>query len=462
MFDLFRERMCGSDMPKISVIMPVYNAERYLDRALDSVLEQTLEDFEFICVNDGSTDASADILRERQMQDKRIQVYEQSNQGAGIARNMGLGHAKGEYLLFLDSDDIFHPDMFRQMYNRCVQENLDVVVCRSNRFELGREGARLPIPYALQKKLLPKKQPFRALDVQRDFFNAFVWWPWDKMFRRNFICRERLSFQGLRTTNDLYFVVTAMLLAKRISYIDEVLVSHQICNTDSLEGSREKSSKCFYEALLKVQEFLLTKGFYQHFQQDFINYCLSFSLWQVDTLHGEKHKELLNFMVRVGWPNLGVDQPRRDYFYKQADYENFCRKMGRENKKDLPCLLIYGLGAHFSDMLEWHPELAKMVTRVFDKDKQKIGLTLYSPRVTIESPEALRNLPQGTEILISAIRHLSEIKREIHRLNPGLLCKDIDLAYQEIVDRRGGQSSSRSLLRLRWLFQMLSYLLPRL
>jgi glycosyltransferase involved in cell wall biosynthesis len=92
-------------MPKVSVIIPVYNVEAYLRQCLDSVVNQTLKDIEMICVDDGSTDSSAEILKEYAKKDERIRVLTQSNSGAGAARNAGLVSAKGKWLYFLDGDD---------------------------------------------------------------------------------------------------------------------------------------------------------------------------------------------------------------------------------------------------------------------------------------------------------------------------------------------------------------------
>ena len=97
--------------PKVSVIIPVYNVEKYLGPCLDSILGQTLNNIEVICVDDGSTDRSLDILREYEKRDARVKVLTQPNTNAGAARNKGIQQARGEYLSFLDSDDHFDPTM---------------------------------------------------------------------------------------------------------------------------------------------------------------------------------------------------------------------------------------------------------------------------------------------------------------------------------------------------------------
>ena len=102
-------------MPKVSVIMPVYNASDYLARAIDCILNQTHQDIELICVNDGSTDDSLDILNEYAEKDSRIQVFSQTNQGGGAARNFALDKISGKYLYFMDSDDEIKKETFTEM-----------------------------------------------------------------------------------------------------------------------------------------------------------------------------------------------------------------------------------------------------------------------------------------------------------------------------------------------------------
>ena len=118
-------------MPKVSVIIPVYNVEKYLSECLDSVVNQTLKDIEIICVNDGSPDGSAAILEEYAQKDNRIKVITQENRGLSEARNSGLKIASGEYIAFLDSDDYIDLKFFEQLYKRGIESNSDVVVCEN-------------------------------------------------------------------------------------------------------------------------------------------------------------------------------------------------------------------------------------------------------------------------------------------------------------------------------------------
>ena len=112
-------------MTKISIIVPVYNVEKYLKECLDSLINQTLEDIEIICINDGSTDNSLAILEEYQKKDSRIKVFSQKNQGVSAARNLGIEKATGEYLTFLDSDDRLELNTCEILYKETIAKNSD-------------------------------------------------------------------------------------------------------------------------------------------------------------------------------------------------------------------------------------------------------------------------------------------------------------------------------------------------
>ena len=114
-------------MVKVSVIVPIYNSEKYLKKCIDSLVNQTLSDMEFILINDGSTDSSDEIIKS--YDDSRIKYFKRTNHGIGATRNFGIDHASGEFIGFLDSDDYVEPDMYEKMYNECINKNLDIVVC---------------------------------------------------------------------------------------------------------------------------------------------------------------------------------------------------------------------------------------------------------------------------------------------------------------------------------------------
>ena len=132
--------MEDTENPMVSVIIPVYNAEAYLEECLDSVVNQTLKNIEIICVNDGSTDNSLDILKEYQEKDDRVIIINQENQGAGVARNQGIKVAKGNYLSILDADDFFELNMLELMCMNALKFDADVTICRADGYDQDRKS----------------------------------------------------------------------------------------------------------------------------------------------------------------------------------------------------------------------------------------------------------------------------------------------------------------------------------
>ncbi len=138
-------------MPKVSVIIPVYNVEQYLKRCLDSVFNQTLKDIEIICVNDGSTDNSLKILEEYAKNDKRIKIYNQLNKGVGAARNLALAKTGGEYICFIGSDDEYSLNTVEKVYKIAKSNDAEVVQFNYKSFYENKEKIK---EYNLAKKLL--------------------------------------------------------------------------------------------------------------------------------------------------------------------------------------------------------------------------------------------------------------------------------------------------------------------
>lgn len=118
-----------SDKLKVSIIVPVYNAEKYLNRCVESLINQTLKDIEMIFVNDGSTDNSINILKSYKEKDKRIVIIDKKNEGVSEARNQGISKAKGEFIFFVDSDDWIDLDTLEKMYKTAIQDDIDIVIC---------------------------------------------------------------------------------------------------------------------------------------------------------------------------------------------------------------------------------------------------------------------------------------------------------------------------------------------
>ena len=238
--------------PKVSVIIPVYNTEKYLRECLDSVVNQTLKEIEIICVDDGSTDSSLEILKEYAEKDNRFTIITQENLHAGVARNAGLAVARGEYVYFLDSDDYIKICFIEKMYTGACTDNLDLYICK--RMLLDCEDNIISNDNnSLHIELLPQKV-FAPTDIKDCIFQFSIIGVTTKLYNLSFLKEHNIYYQNIKTTNDIYFNHLTLALARKIYYIDEALVVYRYCRKDSLTLQRGQSLKniiCAYTLLLK-------------------------------------------------------------------------------------------------------------------------------------------------------------------------------------------------------------------
>lgn len=308
--------------PIVSVIIPCYNAEKNLMQCIESICSQTLEQMEIICVDDGSTDSTLEILHSYQEKDPRIRVIQQKNAGAGAARNVGLDCASGEYLSFLDADDFFEPDMLEKAVAAAEKWQADYIVFHADRY-YSAQNRYEEMPWSVRDEDLPPYMPFSYRQLTDNIFLSFVGWAWDKLFRRSFVLEHQLRFQEQRTTNDMLFVFSALICAKRIGVIQDVLAHQRRGSSDTLSVTREKSWHCFYDALLALRERLLRENIYWELEKDFINYSLHFCLWHLNSLAEPSHTLLKQKLCSEWFAELGIADKSERYFYSREEYAQY-------------------------------------------------------------------------------------------------------------------------------------------
>ena len=280
--------------PSVSVIVPAYNVESYIEQCLDSILSQTLTDIELIVVDDGSTDATADILQRYASRDERVSVVQQQNKFAGAARNAGMERARGKYLSFIDADDFVESQFLEKMVARAEETNADVVVCKSFYYDDATHDVS-PIPHSLLIDDL--ESIVSGKDLCDSVFQVCVGWPWDKLYRADFVREHALEFQEIRSTNDAYFVFMALIFAQKIAFADEFLVFHRVGNNASVSNTRQLSWQCAYAAVNKIEERLREVGLFDTFERSFDNWLADFLVWNYTSLpesvRREAYKEML-------------------------------------------------------------------------------------------------------------------------------------------------------------------------
>lgn len=199
-------------MIKISVIIPVFNGEEYIENCVQSLQNQTLSEFEVILINDGSKDNTADICNKLSKEDSRIKVIHQENSGVSIARNKGIQNANGEYLCFIDCDDYIDRDYLELLYNACINNNVKISACC---IESIKENKGLISKKFLKEGIYNCEQALEELFKFKDLNSG----PCGKLFHKSLFDKE-LVFPNIRTYEDLLFVYKAIYKSKDLYFVE--------------------------------------------------------------------------------------------------------------------------------------------------------------------------------------------------------------------------------------------------
>ncbi|MDD6286393.1 glycosyltransferase family 2 protein [Candidatus Methanosphaera massiliense] len=226
-------------MVKVSVVIPVYNVEEYLRECLDTIVNQTLKDIEIICVNDGSTDKSLDILKEYADKDDRMTVLSQENCGHAVATNRGIDLAKGEYLFLMDSDDMLKLNALEDTYNIAQQKNVDFVLFRALNYNDKEDKTYKAENYSMNR--LARKvgdNIFNYKDIGDLIFKITVT-PWSKLYKRDFIEENHVRFPEGLVFDDNVFFWKALFSAERIYFYKEYLFMRRWYPTSSTTAGNQ-------------------------------------------------------------------------------------------------------------------------------------------------------------------------------------------------------------------------------
>lgn len=211
----------------ISVIVPVYNMERYLERCVKSILQQTYEQLEIILVDDGSTDSSPQMCDAYAAQDDRIKVVHKKNGGLSDARNAGLAVATGTYIGYVDSDDWIEPQMYEKLYHACVTHEAQIAICRYAKvYQDGtiKGGTKEIVPLDREELL----QIYICDNSEYTIYNSV----WSKLFHRELV--EGVLFPVGRNSEDIMYTTKAFCKASKAVYVDECLYDYVLDRTDSI------------------------------------------------------------------------------------------------------------------------------------------------------------------------------------------------------------------------------------
>lgn len=313
---------------KVSVIVAVYNAECFLQQCLKSIANQTLQEIEIICVNDGSTDHSFEILEEFAKQDGRFLIFSKANEGLGgaSARNLGLEKAKGEYVSILDSDDFFELDMLEKAVKRADATDADLVVFGGYEYD-NKNGNTYKVASILNEKAIPEKEIFSYLDCPDQIYQLSQGMAWNKLYRKSFLEKYNLRFQKIKYTDDAYFTFAHMVLAEKITVLKEYLCYYRVhtgsSQTDGLADYPDSS----YLPYIALKASLVKWGIYDTVKQSFINCACSFMRYFYDQIeHYQSFQYLHDKYRNEVFEELDIVQQSSDNFYDERVYL-WCRQV---------------------------------------------------------------------------------------------------------------------------------------
>ncbi|MDR3179663.1 MAG: glycosyltransferase [Holosporaceae bacterium] len=234
---------------KVSLVVSVYNAEKYLLRCLDSLINQTLREIEIICVNDGSTDKSLDILEEFALKDPRITVKNQHNMGPGAARNVALGEAKGEYVGFVDADDWVDADFFEKLYQAAEKYNADIACSSIERiYPSGKK--KMLLNFSKEAVFTSPEKKYEAVIIPRCCYI------WNKIYRRSALEKHQVLFQEKVYFEDIPFTMQAVYFLKTMVVVPEVVYHYWVNNESITRTMTPRKQQDYANARLNFINFI--------------------------------------------------------------------------------------------------------------------------------------------------------------------------------------------------------------
>lgn len=314
-------------MPKISIIMPVYNTEKYLQKCLDSIINQTLDDIEVLCINDGSKDNSLNILNEYAAKDSRIRVFSQKNSGPSAARNFALEKVNGEYIVFVDSDDWIDKTMCEKIYKKAIETDADMVMFSNYEVYSDRTVENQNI---IKLNSCIPKESFYFDDEIDKFFDNYKASTAGKLYRTSFLKDNDIKFNAsLRNGEDSLFLCSVCLCNPKISiepeffYYYNRVVESSLCIRDDILVGVHEALKCI-KAKYSKSKLKNKEEFFHHFIRMKTRMYLYFWNSQFTVTNKKKYYKYIKYVY-----NLYKKYPHNDdniFKYLEDSIKNYQKK----------------------------------------------------------------------------------------------------------------------------------------
>ena len=310
---------CNEDLEnkiKVSVMLPVYNVGKYLKECLDSVVNQTLKDIEIICINDGSTDDSLEILNEYAAKDERFIVYSQENQGQGVARNKGVQLAKGEYMQFIDPDDWIELNMLEILYNFAKDHHSQVVKFNYTDYnDYSGKYKQQDFVKQIQEEYnydLNETPYYTWRILKKDCLSGLDLHVWAHFYQTEFIKSNKIRFAPSKHGEDHLFADGAIVLANKIDYLNKYLYFYRVRSGSSVQ-IKSNINFCVFDNIRLLKEFLLENNLFNELEDEFIKYAKKVVTWHYSHVPDESIKRYENMCLQ--------------YFTNKKEFKKFLKEI---------------------------------------------------------------------------------------------------------------------------------------
>lgn len=317
----------------ISVIVPVYNIEKYLSRCIESILSQTYKNLEAIFINDGSTDNSLEILEKYRKKDKRIKVIDKKNAGSGAARNDGIEFSNGKYISFLDSDDWYEEDFLKKLYNNLIENNSDVSMCNPKMVYDDASKNKKINTYFFNKIEL-NKTPEKILGI---LAMPVVW---NKLYKKEIILKNNIKFPNYSFCEDVEFLYKTFLYVNKISKIENDLYNYYQRENSVTKKIREESIEQLYQVLENIESYI---------QDNFLEYLKIFHLYKIQFIYSVS----ITLLSKI---DRDKNLKRRINTKNNLEIKNIDKRLILKNKK----ILVYYIAIRLNKILEVSKIISKL------------------------------------------------------------------------------------------------------
>lgn len=310
----------------ISIIVPVYNIEKYLPRCIESILDQTYKNWEAIFINDGSTDNSLKILEEYKKRDERIKIIDKKNAGSGAARNTGIEHSGGGYLAFLDSDDWYEKNFLEKLYNNLIENNSDVAMCNPKMtYDDMSKNKKINTYFFNEIEL--NKTPEKILRI---LAMPVVW---NKLYKKEIIVKNGIKFPNCSFCEDVEFLYKTFLYVNKVSKIEDTLYNYYQREDSVTKKVKEESIEQLYQVLKNIENYI---------KNNFNSKLEIFYLYKIQFIYSVS----LTLLARIDNDEI---LKKKINIKNNFEVKNINKKLILKNKK----ILIYYIAIRLNKILEF-------------------------------------------------------------------------------------------------------------